>query len=187
MAVGPVMDWEDLVERTDTDHSITSDASTHFFQKTVSGRMERKAFPDAGGSLRRLINNEFQRSVFGPQLPILEGYRFLRLLPHRDLPADTKLDTVRVPTVVVAAVNDPFLSAQDLAELMATTNNAQVAGLMLRGGGHIGFAAYNRAYYFSLILNFFDSQTGAAAEMKLAPRETVLSADPPPGIQRLDR
>ena len=46
---------------------------------------------------------------------------------------------------------------------MAGTANENVAALILHGGGHIGFAAYAKAYYFSLILNFFDPLAGPRA------------------------
>ena len=82
------------------------------------------------------------------------------------MPAYDKLESVRVPIVLVDAINDPFLDVQELADLTAATDNPQVACLMLPGGGHTGFAAYNRAYYFSLIINFFDPQNGAAAYSK---------------------
>ena len=35
--------------------------------------------------------------------------------------------------------------------------------LSRQGGGHVGFAAYCRAYYFSLIFSFFDSEAGPRA------------------------
>ena len=47
--------------------------------------------------------------------------------------------------------------------LASRTSNPQVACLLLLGGGHIGFGPYSPAYFYSLILDFFDSQTGAAA------------------------
>jgi hypothetical protein len=163
LAIGPVVDWENLVERTDVQHFLVHDPSTFFFQHTIQQRMARKRFRDPRGSLRYLINYEFQHSAFGPSLPIMEAYRFLRFLPHKGLPADDKLECVRVPMVIVSSVNDPFLDAQAMAELMTKTGNPTVAALMLRGGGHIGFAAYNQSYYYSVILNFFDPQSGAAA------------------------
>ena len=53
--------------------------------------------------------------------------------------------------------------ADDLADLIAVTPNPNVAGVILDGGGHIGFIPYNRAYTYSLIVNFFDPTVGAAA------------------------
>ena len=64
---------------------------------------------------------------------------------------------------MVTAVNDPFLSARDLPDLVATVDNPLVAGLLLRGGGHIGFGPYNPRYFYSLIMSFFDPEAGAAA------------------------
>ena len=68
-----------------------------------------------------------------------------------------------VPVLIVQAANDPLISAQDQADFTARTSNPNVAALILPGGGHIGFAAYCRAYYFSLIFNFFDAQSGPRA------------------------
>ena len=42
-------------------------------------------------------------------------------------------------------------------------HNERVAGIILPGGGHVGFAAYAKEYYYSLIANFFDPVTGAGA------------------------
>ena len=46
---------------------------------------------------------------------------------------------------------------------MSLTENPNVAALILRGGGHIGYFPYNKAYTYSLIVNFFDPERGAAA------------------------
>jgi predicted alpha/beta-fold hydrolase len=166
IAFSPVLRWEELVERTDIRHSMLADPFTNFFQNTIRRRAARKGFSDGNGSLRMLIDHEYQRSVFGPNLPIRQAYRFLRWLPHRGMPADDKLSFVRVPLLLAAGVNDPFFDVQDIADMMATTDNSSVAALILDGGGHAGFAAYNRAYYYSLIVNFFDPETGAAVAQR---------------------
>jgi len=166
IAFSAVIRWESLIDRTDTPHAMLSDPFTHFLQNTVRKRMTRKAYPEVNGNLRLLIDYEFRRSPFGPSLPMQEIYRSLRFLPHRGMPCDDKLESVRTPLLMVHAINDPFLNVQDLADLIAATDNPQVAGLLLPGGGHTGFAAYNRAYYYSLIVNFFDPQTGAATAQR---------------------
>jgi pimeloyl-ACP methyl ester carboxylesterase len=163
MAFSPVLRWEDLMDQTDVPHDMFKEPSMYFFQKVVRDRMIRKGYPEASGSLRNLINYEFARSQFGPACPIADGYRFLRFLPYRGQPDGDKLEHARVPVLMATAVNDPFLSAQDMAEITARTANPLVASLILRGGGHIGFAPYNPTYFYSLILNYFDPQAGAAA------------------------
>ena len=163
MAFSPVLSWESLMERADLPHDLWTDASTHFFQETIKGRMARKGYPEVSGSLRQLINYEFARSSLGPSFPMTEVYNAVRLLPHKGRDDGDKLESARVPLLLVTSVNDPFLSAQDMAVLASRTSNPQVACLLLRGGGHIGFGPYSPAYFYSLILDFFDSQTGAAA------------------------
>lgn len=164
MAFSPVLNWEALMEQADAPYDdMWQDPSMYFFQRTVKNRMRRKEHPEISGSLRRLINYEFAHSEFGPSFPILDGYQFLRFLPHRGLPDGDKLESARVPVLMVTSVNDPFLCAQDMAEFTARTQNPLVATLILRGGGHIGFGPYNPSYFYSLILNYFDPVHGAAA------------------------
>ncbi len=171
MAFSPVLRWEELVDRCDQPADKKKDPATYYFQNTVRERMQRKAFPEISGNLRHLIAYELGGSKQLADLPLPEAYRFLRFLPYYDLPAGNKLESARVPVLMVTAVNDPFLSAQDLADLTTTISNPRVASLILRGGGHIGFAPYNRAYYYSLIVNFFDPWRGAAVANKLALKE----------------
>lgn len=158
-----VLDWERIVDEADRPHSKWLSLSMYAMQSVVADRMRFKAHPEVNGNLRRLIAYEYADSPLTSAMPVVDSYRFLRLVPHRDLPWDDKLGSIRVPTLIVHAVNDPFTMAQSVADLMATTDNPIVAGLVLRGGGHIGFFPYNRDYAWSLILNFFDPKTGAAA------------------------
>ncbi len=172
IAFSPVLRWEDLVDRCDQPADKNQDPATYYFQKTVYERMERKRFPEISGNLRHLIALEIGGSRQLGDLPLPDAYRFLRFMPYRDLSAGDKLNSARVPVLMVTAVNDPFLSAQDMADLTATISNPRVASLILRGGGHVGFAAYNQAYYYSLIVNFFDSRRGAAAAGGLVREKT---------------
>jgi predicted alpha/beta-fold hydrolase len=84
-------------------------------------------------------------------------------LPRRGKPAGDKLEDARVPVLIVYAANDPLSPAQYVSDLIAVTENPNVAAIMLPGGGHIGFAAYARRYYFSLIVNFFSVVDGPRA------------------------
>ena len=43
----------------------------------------------------------------------------------------------------------------DVDGLVADADPSDYDGLVLPGGGHNGFAAYARAYYYNLILHFF--------------------------------
>jgi predicted alpha/beta-fold hydrolase len=75
------------------------------------------------------------------------------------------MQRVRVPTLIVHAVDDPLAPAQAVADFIARDHNPRLAALMLPGGGHVGFAADAKQYYFSLIAAFFDPQSGASAAM----------------------
>ncbi len=163
MAFAPVLRWENLIDNADHPHDMLVEPPMYFFQQFVRDRMIRKGYPEASGNLRRLINCEFAHSLFTPATPVHGAWCFLRFLPYRGLPDGDKLEYARVPVLIVSSVNDPFLSVQDTADLVAQTANPKVAALVLRGGGHIGYAAYNRSYFYSLITSFFDPQAGAAA------------------------
>ncbi len=162
LAFSPVLRWEEVMERADIEHGMEQPV-TYFFQQSMRERMVRKAHSQVNGSLRHLINYEYQRSELSAALPLGEAYSMLRLLEHRGKPAGDKLEHARVPVLLVTSVNDPFLSAQDLADLTAVTDNPLVASMVMRGGGHVGFAPYNPSYFYSLIVSFFDPRTGAAA------------------------
>ncbi|MBI4581967.1 MAG: alpha/beta fold hydrolase [Planctomycetes bacterium] len=164
MAFSPVLRWEELMDETDLPHDdMWQNPPMFFFQKVIAARMARKGYPEVSGSLRRLIAYDFASSRLGPSFPVREAYHCLRFLPYRGQPDGDKLEFARVPVLMITAVNDPFLSAQDLADLTARTDNPLVASMIMRGGGHIGFAPYNPPYFYSLILNFFDRNHGAAA------------------------
>ncbi len=163
LAFSTVLDWEDIIEQAEHPVRWSADPAIHALQRVVKERTCRKQHPEVSGNLRRLIDHEFAASSLTPGFPMMDGYRFLRFVPHRDLPWDNKLDVIRVPVVLIHGVNDPFTMAQAVADLVATSENSNVAGLILRGGGHIGFWPYNPAYSYSLILNFFDPRRGPRA------------------------
>lgn len=163
IAFSPVLRWECLLDDLDKEHSTLGDPVYAAIQDTVRHRMEHKGYPEKSGNLRRLIDLEYR----GYNVPMprgsLEGYPFLRLLPYRDKPAGDKMEYVRTPTLIFHGADDPLAPSQDVADLVARVENPAVAALILPSGGHVGFAAYAKDYYFSMILNFFDPLTGAAA------------------------
>lgn len=163
IAFSPVLRWEEILDLTDRPQHLWYNPSAYFFQMTVMNRMRRKGYREVSGSLRLLIAFEFSRSILTRSFSVADAYQSLRFLPYQGLPAGDRLGSARIPVLMVSSVNDPFLSAQDLPDLIAETSNPLVAGLMLRGGGHIGFVPYNPAYCYSLMVNFFDPQSGAAA------------------------
>jgi predicted alpha/beta-fold hydrolase len=161
IAYSPVLRWEEILDLCDVDHSKYENPMAFFFQDTLRRRSVMKNHPEVTGSLRKMIEFEFARSEFGPDYDAESGYRTLRLLPYNGKPDDDKLESARVPVLIVSAANDPFIPAQHTADLIAQTQNPGVSALILRGGGHIGFVADNRAYFYSLLINFFAQRVDA--------------------------
>jgi len=163
LAFSVLLRWEQAVDQTATLHDPWRDPVFHAFQQVIRDRARMKQHPSMTTDLGRLIEYEYGRSEFTTAFSVMDAYRFIRLVPYQDRPCPPKLNRVRVPLLLVHAANDMFALPQAIADLMASTENPNVAGLILRGGGHVGFFAYNQAYTYSLILNFFDSQRGSAA------------------------
>jgi predicted alpha/beta-fold hydrolase len=163
IAFSPVLRFEEIIDAMDTERYILGRPVLTNLQATVESRVVLKAhdkYPGFDrrayiGSLRKLIDYEFDRSEVNYPGSPEDAFRLLRLLPYKGKPDGEKLASARVPVLIVQAANDPLACAQDVADLIANTPNHQVAALVIPGGGHVGFAAYARAYYFSLILNFF--------------------------------
>lgn len=158
-----VVDWERVVDQSDRPHVLIAEPAAHAMENVNLDRMIYKEHPERSGNLRRLINYEFAASSLTASYAIADARRFLRFVPYRHFPRDDKLGSIRVPTLIVHAVNDPFTYAQAVADLLVSAENPLVAGLITRGGGHIGFFPYNPSYSYSLIANFFDPRVGAAA------------------------
>lgn len=170
MAFSTVVRWEELVEALDPPYPIVHMPHLHTVQGTVRSRMERKRYADSDGSLRRLICAEYARIGFELPGGMGQGYRFLRLVDHCGQPAGDKLESCRVPVLLVHGANDPLTPAQEVADLMAGVRNPLVAATVLPDGGHVGFAAHAKEHYFSLIVNFFDPLHGAAAMSRAKPQ-----------------
>jgi predicted alpha/beta-fold hydrolase len=163
IAFSPILRWEVLTDRLDTPRSFLREPINAAIQQTVKDRMERKGYPNPDGSLRRLI--EFDVGRCGVDLPggAPYGYPFLRLMPYGEHPTYDRMERVAVPMLVVHASNDPLSPAQEVADFMSGIENRDVAAAILGGGGHVGFAAWAKEYYFALIADFFDPKVGAAA------------------------
>lgn len=168
MAFSPVLRFEEIVDRTDRQRNPLGHPVLAALQETIRSRVVLKAHnkhpafdPRACiGSLRKLIDYEYARSELDYPGSVRDGLQFLRFLPYKGLPDGDKLDSARIPVLIVHAANDPLSCAQDVADLIAKTPNPNVAAVVIAGGGHVGFAAYARSYYFSLILNFFTRHHG---------------------------
>lgn len=183
IAFSPILRWEELLDALDTPRPFLSEPVYSAIQDTVRDRMVRKNYPEKSGNLRNLIEYDFL--ACGVPLPggVREGYPFLRLLPYRGEPCTDKLDRARVPVLVVHGCNDPLAPAQSVADLVSRVHNPLVAAMVLPGGGHVGFAAYAKQYYCSLVANYFDPTFGPAAETsrKYGPNVAV-SRQSEPGV-----
>ncbi len=156
IAFSPVLAFEEMIELLETDRDSVREPVWAGLQANVRCRAERKGYDDVEGRLGKLIAREYAAQPRDYPNHVPDGLRFLRLLPHPSEPVGNKLANARVPVLIVYGANDPLSPAQDVAQLLATTDNPNVAALVLPGGGHVGFAPFARRYYFSLIYNFFD-------------------------------
>ena len=163
MAFSPTLAFEEIIEKLDTPRSYYREPVLAFLQDTVRDRMRAKQYPKVSGSLDRLSHIEFARSKLGYPGVVGDALRFQRFLPYRGRAAGNKLGAVRLPALIVHASNDPLATAQEVADLLAGTRNPNVAALILDYGGHVAFAPSAKRYYYSLVVNFFDPQVGAAA------------------------
>lgn len=182
MVFSPVLRFEEVIESLKKPQQMLVHPVFCSLQGTVENRFRQKNHEkthvfkpgDSPRSLRELIDCEFARSEMSyPEAPD-DTMDFFRMLPFRDLPDNGKLTRTPVPVVIVHAADDPLANANDVAELILRTPNPNVAAIVLAGGGHVGFAPFARKYFYSLIVNFFDPQTGPAAATlppSIAPKE----------------
>lgn len=155
MAFSPVLKWDDVVDALDTPHTTLMHPVYASLQGTVRNRMIFKNHTNPNHSLRSLIEKELARSPLDYPQAANDVFDFHRLLPYKGKDDGKKLADMAVPVLIIEAANDPLASPQAMAELFARIKNPNVAGLVLPSGGHVGFAAWARSYYFSLIVNFF--------------------------------
>ncbi|MCG8408710.1 MAG: alpha/beta fold hydrolase [Phycisphaerales bacterium] len=163
LSFSPTLAFEEIIDKLDQERKFLSEPALSALQGNVELRMTDKQHPEISGSLRKLIDYEFARSELNYPGAVRDSLRFLRFLPYKDRAVDKKLEYARLPVIVVYGSNDPLAPSQEVVELLAGLDNPNVAAVILYGGGHVGFPAYARSYYFSLIMNFFDPVHGAAA------------------------
>ena len=156
LAFSPVLRFEEVIEALDTPWSKFKHPVLSGLQRSIRTRMEFRRAAEVSGSLRQCILFEFSHTPLSYAEGLRDAVQFSRLLPHGDLPDGQKLAKTRMPVLIAFGANDPLSKSQDVADIVARTPNPNVAGLVLPGGGHVGFAPYAKAYYYSLIMNFFD-------------------------------
>lgn len=172
LAVSPSLRFEEVCDALDERRwTLTGNPIYASLQGTISWRAGQKGYAPLNGSLRELIRQEYRRSSMPDEAFQPLGYDYLRLLPYKDRPSGRKLEHARVPVLVIHAANDPLAYADEIGDFLAETTNPMVAAVILPGGGHDGFAAYCRSYFYSLVFAFFDPDIGAAA--CIAPHATA--------------
>lgn len=171
LVFSPVLRFEEVIENLKTPQEMLVHPVLCSLQGTVENRFRQKNHEtthtfktgDSPRSLRKLIECEFARSELSyPEAPD-DAMDFFRMLPFGNLPDNGKLTRTPVPMVIVQAADDPLACGNDIAELILRTQNPNVAAIVLPGGGHVGFGPFARKFFYSLIVNFFDPQTGPAA------------------------
>lgn len=177
MAISPVIRGEVLIDELDRPRPRWKHPIYAAIQDTIRDRMKRKGYRITG-SLRQLMDDEYSGYHMPMAHGLVEGYPMLRLVDYKGQSAGNKLEYARMPVIILHGCDDPLVPAQDIADLMAGVNNPKVAAIILPSGGHVGFAGYAPRYYFSLIMNFFDPQCGAAATRQLPARDRNHASKP---------
>lgn len=193
IAFSPTLKWEEVLDWLDTEYKPLDKPIFAGLQDTIRSRKARKGVKPENGNLRELIASEFKQSELSTPRHLEDVYSMLRLMPYKNKPFIERMRRVRVPVLIIQAADDPMIPAQWTADFVAMTDNTNVASIILPRGGHVGFAAWAREYYFSLLVNFFDPARGAAAATyaryeirEFGPNDPrpVINACPPPIAQR---
>ena len=156
IAISPLARYEELLDVMEVERSPLIHPVVAGLQATIRERMIARGYPKPSGDVRELLKN----SVVGYENAHLDGLEFMRIMPFKGAPAFDRLNGVRIPLLMIHAADDMAAPAQDLADLIATTANPNVAAVLLPGGGHIGISPYAPAWYYSMILNFFSPTVG---------------------------
>ena len=161
IAYSPVLRFEEIIDDVRSPRSFFWHPLLGPLQNTIIARSAAKHYPHHQGCLYTLIGDELTRCELNSPSHVDDAIQFVRLLPYKRKSDGDKLARVRMPVLIVQGVNDPLARAQDVADLMSNVSNPNVAAIILPGGGHIGFAPYARAYFYSLMINFFSKGPAA--------------------------
>jgi predicted alpha/beta-fold hydrolase len=159
LAFSPILRFEDLMDEMDQPRSAFFHPVLAGLQGTVRDWMIEGNYPNPDGSIHNLI----QYTAVQYPHSVEDSLDFLRFLPYKDKPSHDKLNPARMPVLIVHAADDPVAPAQTITDLIARVDNPNVAAIVLPTSGHIGFGPYAPAWYYSLIMSFFDPRGGAAA------------------------
>lgn len=159
LVFSPIYRTEELMDKVVVERSVFINPALAGLQMTIRERMIERKLPNPCGSIRELIKH----MGIGYDSEVADGLEYVRIMPYKDLPAHDRLGLAPMPLLIVHSVDDMISPAQGLADLIAAVDNPNIAAICLPEGGHIGFAPYAAAWYYNLILNFFDPVVGAAA------------------------
>ena len=183
IAISPVLNLCEYADSLNRRHGVFGSPVRAVFQ----GQVERRIKEMGGGGYRMwdYMKHELKRSRWSKQFPTFEmlfseEMRFANLCATPQSGA-RRMDQVRVPVLVLHAVNDPVGgSAQAVANIFGQTRNRNCGVIMTRDGGHTGMSALAPVYYYSLIRAFFDPAT---APQTVGSAATDLAADHPDQIR----
>jgi pimeloyl-ACP methyl ester carboxylesterase len=163
--ISPVLNMIDYANSLNTRRSILDSPVRSVFQsscekrtKEISGRASYRMWD--------LMECELRRSrwmAMYPNYPMLmdDNLRFIDFCQLAGPAVGAKrMDAVRVPVLILQAADDPLSgSAQAIADVFAGVENPNCGVVLLKEGGHGGFPALSKAYFYSLMKCFFDPAT----------------------------
>jgi predicted alpha/beta-fold hydrolase len=175
LAISPAINLISLADQMETDFGYWGSPMRYTIQGRIRNRLRERGEPESH-RMWAFIESELRRSKW------MDCYT-----SYDELLADTihlmdfsaggsdwkqgahRMEKVRVPLVVLQAADDPLPgSAQAVAEVFGRVSNPNCGTIMIRRGGHTGFAALSAPYYYSLMKAFFDPHTGPAGAINEA-------------------
>lgn len=169
-AVSPTLDLPVCVEALERRSNIAYEFN---FVRNLKARMRRKAaaFPGdyALEPLKRVWTvRQFDEAYTAP----LHGFRDAADYYHR-ASALRVVDRIRVPTLIISAVNDPFVPAHPL-EGAAVTSNPWITTVVTPDGGHCAFVEreaedYDGYWAEREIVRFVSAHEAAGVQLKVYP------------------
>lgn len=133
------------------------------FQQKVDARLREFGDPpprDIWGFIMAELRRDGWAKAYGSEAGLRKDMEwFLDLQSKNWAVGVRRMEAVRNPVLVLSAANDPLGTTQDVVELFSRTKNPNIGVILLNGGGHMGFAALSRDYYYSLMTAFFNPAT----------------------------
>jgi predicted alpha/beta-fold hydrolase len=168
LLISPPVNFLETGETFDTERNYFNGAVHTVFQTKVAARLTALG-KKSSYKMWDFAAVELERAVFGPlygkgDLLKKDANLYFDLRAGDWAEGRRRLERVRAPLLILEAANDPLGTAQAVVDLVAPVKNPHCAAIILAQGGHMGFPAVSADYYYSLMLNFFDPQTGPATQ-----------------------